>query len=175
MRLPIRPTKEQVTYFATPNVKEFSPSNFPVFIHYWKTGENTYGIPVFGVMGTKAGLHDAGKVVDPDTRTFEPDVETRDKLVTCLQKAMPDFLGPVMYTKTCLYANTPDEDFILDSLPDHPHVFVFVGAGHSYKWASFMGLALSQLALTGKSSYDLDGFKLRKGVSIERIPSGAKL
>jgi len=169
MRIPVNVTKEQVTFFATPHIKKFTPNNFPVWIHYTKTGENTYGIPVFGVMGTKAGIHQGGKTVDPDTRTFEPDVEARDTLVKLLQKSIPDSLGPIMYTKSCLYSNTPDGDFILDTLPGFPQISVFVGAGHAYKWASFMGLALSQIALTGSSKYDLTGFKFREKVQVEYL------
>jgi len=53
---------------------------------------------------------------------------------------------------------------------------VFVGAGHAYKWASFIGLALSQLALTGKTAYDLNAFKLRPGVQVEPLQNNkAKL
>jgi len=74
-----------------------------------------------------------------------------------------------MYTKTCLYSNTPDGDFILDTLPGFPQISVFIGAGHAYKWASFLGMALSQIALTGHSKYDLSGFKFREGVQPERL------
>jgi len=174
MKLPINVTKEQVTFFATPHIRKFTPTNFPVFIHYTKTGKEVYGFPVFGEMGTKAGLHLGGKTVDPDTRTFEPDFEARETLIKCLQETMPEFLGPTMYTKTCLYSNTPDGDFILDTLPGFPHISVFVGDGHAYKWASFLGLALSQIALTGNSKYALSGFKFREGVQPELLLDAEK-
>ncbi len=70
--LPVKTTKEQVTYYATPHLRDFSLKNFPIWIAYDGAGKETtgeyYGFPVYGEMGTKAGMHLGGKEVDPDKR-----------------------------------------------------------------------------------------------------------
>ena len=70
--LPVKTTKEQVTYYATPHLRDFSLKSFPIWIAYDGDGKETtgeyYGFPVYGEMGTKAGMHLGGKEVDPDKR-----------------------------------------------------------------------------------------------------------
>jgi sarcosine oxidase len=56
----------------------------------------------------------------------------------------------------------PDRDFVLDSLPEHPNVFVAIGAGHAYKFASFLGQILSELALDGQTRHDIAAFTTRR-------------
>ena len=51
-RLPLTVTQEQVTYYATPNLREFAPKNFPVFM--WHGAYNFYGFPVYGEGGDQA-------------------------------------------------------------------------------------------------------------------------
>jgi len=71
--LPITLTQEQVTYFATPNVREFTPERFTVFGLIAEDGRVYYGIPVYGEVAVKAGLDGAGPVVTPQTRTDAAD------------------------------------------------------------------------------------------------------
>src|SRR5262249_39382076 len=46
LQLPLTITQEQVTYFATPNLSEFSPERFPIWI--WMDDPSFYGFPVYG-------------------------------------------------------------------------------------------------------------------------------
>jgi sarcosine oxidase len=45
-------------------------------------------------------------------------------------------VGPLMYTKTCLYTMTLDRNFIVDDLSSKgmPQIIVCCGAGHVYKY-----------------------------------------
>ncbi len=61
--LPITLTQEQVTYFATPNVRAFTPEQFTVFGLIAEDGLLYYGIPVYGEVAVKAGLDGAGPIV----------------------------------------------------------------------------------------------------------------
>jgi hypothetical protein len=47
LEVPIKTTKEQITYWATPNLREFSPSRFPVWISV-EEKDCYYGFPVYG-------------------------------------------------------------------------------------------------------------------------------
>ena len=65
------------------------------------------------------------------------------------------------YAKVCLYANTPNEDFILDAIPGLPHTFVVGGlSGHGFKFTPLLGQILADLAIGGTVRYDLSRFSL---------------
>ena len=160
VELPITCTQEQVTYFRAPRLEEFSPERFPIWI--WHGGlENTYyGLPVYGTPGTKAGQDVGGDVVTVDTRTFEPNPRILTNLRGFLERYIPGSLGPQLYTKTCLYDMPPDREFVLGTLPNVPQISVFNGAGHGFKFASLAGRILSELAIYGRTRYEIEPFRL---------------
>jgi sarcosine oxidase len=158
--IPLTVTQEQVTYYATPNLKEFSPERFPVFM--WHGKDNFYGFPVYGEVATKLGQHMGGlaKPVTAESRTFEPDPVRIRRYRDFLSRHIPGFLGPELYTKTCLYTIPPDQNFVIDALPEYPHISVAVGAGHAYKFAGLIGRILAELTLDGASSFPIGAFRL---------------
>jgi sarcosine oxidase len=158
--LPITTTQEQVTYYATPHTREFIIGRFPIF--EWKHDENIFGFPLYNEVATKAAIDASGPVVTPATRTFTPDATREARLYDFLARRIPRFVGPTLYTKTSLYALTPDRGFVLDALPQHPNIFVFVGAGHGYKFAGLAGRILSELALDGVTQYDIEAFSIHR-------------
>jgi sarcosine oxidase len=63
--------------------------------------------------------------------------------------------------RACLFTNTPDEHFIIDTLPDAPDVVVASPcSGHGYKFASAMGEILADMAMERRPAFDLTLFKL---------------
>lgn len=156
--LPLTVTQEQVTYYATPNLLDFAPGTFPVFM--WHGADNFYGFPVYGEVATKLGQHMGGPEVTADSRTFEPDPLRRKVQEEFLAEHLPGFGGPELYTKTCLYTIPPDQHFVIDTLPEAPRVVVAVGAGHAFKFASLIGRILADLALTGATSHPIDTFAI---------------
>lgn len=164
-RLPLTVTQEQVTYYSTPNLREFSPERFPVFM--WHGAHNYYGFPVYGEVATKLGEHMGGHEVTADTRDFEPDPERQRRYREFLEERAPGFLGPELYTKTCLYTVPPDQNFVLDTLDEHTQISVAVGAGHAYKFAALIGEILCELALDGGSSYPIDSFSTSRPAIID--------
>lgn len=162
LQLPLEITKEQVTYFASPDVAQFSPQRFPVWI--WMDDPSFYGMPVFGEQGPKVAQDAGGRPVDPDTRGFEPDAENFARVVAFLERYLPSVLGPVIYTKTCLYTLPPDRDFIVDRLPNHPNVSLAIGAGHAFKFASVLGKILADLAVAGQTDANIGAFGFQRPI-----------
>jgi sarcosine oxidase len=159
-KLPLTVTEEQVTYFSTPHIQDFTPERFPVWISH---GEHTfYGFPVYGEVATKAGQDIGGDVVTVDTRKMAPNPRPLENLTQFLEWRIPDFLGPVLYTKPCLYTLPPDRNFILDRLPEYPHVSLVIGAGHAFKFASLFGRILSDLAVDEQTVFPIDLFSLTR-------------
>jgi sarcosine oxidase len=162
VQLPLRVTKEQVTYFATPHADRFAPDRFPIWI--WMDDPCFYGFPVFGEAGPKAGQDAGGEEVTADTRTFDPDQAALKRVTAFLERHIPTALGPIIYTKTCLYTLTPDRDFVIDTVPGHPEVTIAIGGGHGFKFASLVGQILSELAIDGRSDRDLSPFKIDRPI-----------
>jgi sarcosine oxidase len=162
MELPLRVTQEQVTYLAAPRLEDFHPDRFPIWI--WMDDPCFYGFPVFGEPGPKVGQDAGGKETTGDTRTFDPDPEALDRVLRFLERHLPGALGPIIYTRTCLYTLTPDRDFVLDVLPEHPEIAVAIGGGHGFKFASLVGQILSELAIDAKSPRDLAPFRIDRPI-----------
>jgi sarcosine oxidase len=160
--IPLTVTQEQVTFFATPNLRDFAPDRFPIWIWHGGDGGYFYGFPVYGEIATKAGEDVGGDVVTPETRTYTPNPRPHDRLVRFLEERIPGSLGPELYTKTCLYTMTPDRNFVLDRLPEHPQVSVGLGAAHGFKFSCLLGQILADLAVEGETRYPIAPFTLNR-------------
>ena len=162
VQLPLTVTQEQVTYFATARPADFQPGRFPIWI--WMDDPCFYGFPVFGEPGPKVGQDAGGREVTADTRTFDPDKAALGRVQDFLGKYIPSALGPIIYTKTCLYTLTPDRDFVLDAVPGHPNAVVAIGGGHGFKFASLIGRILSELAIDGSTERNLEPFRIDRAI-----------
>ena len=162
LQLPLTVTQEQVTYFAAPRPADFQPGRFPIWI--WMDDPCFYGFPIFGEKGPKAGQDAGGREVTADTRTFEPDQAALGRVQDFLGKYIPSALGPIIYTKTCLYTLTPDRDFVLDTIPGHPDAVVAIGGGHGFKFASLIGRTLSELVMDGSTERNLEPFRIERAI-----------
>ena len=154
---PIRLTQEQVTYYATPNLAEFAPGRFPIWI--WHGEEEYYGFPVYGEVATKAALDLGGPTVGLDERSWEPDAERTGRVTRFLDTILPGYTGPELYTRCCLYDMPPDRDFVIDRLGEHRNVAVCIGAGHAAKFAGLMGRILAELTTEGATRYPIEAFR----------------
>ncbi|HVA34149.1 MAG TPA: N-methyl-L-tryptophan oxidase [Candidatus Baltobacteraceae bacterium] len=161
--VPLEVTKEQAMYFRPRRLESFEFGRFPVWI--WMDDPSFYGFPVFGESCAVKVTQDAGgKPVDPDTRGFDEDPEITQRVASFLARHLPDALGTKHLVKTCLYTLTPDRDFVIDRLPQHPEVSIAIGAGHAFKFASVIGRILSDLALSGRTPNDIGDFKLDRPI-----------
>jgi sarcosine oxidase len=156
--LRLRVTQEQVTYYRTPNLRDFAIGRFPTWV--WEGSDLLYGFPVYGEVATKVAIDAGGHDVTAGTRTFDADPERERRQHAWLERHLPAALGPILYTKTCLYDMPPDRNFVLDRLPEHPQILVASGAGHAYKFAALIGRIMSELAIDGATSLPIDAFSI---------------
>ncbi|HEX5591578.1 MAG TPA: N-methyl-L-tryptophan oxidase [Candidatus Limnocylindrales bacterium] len=172
-QLPLTVTREQVTYFACPDPAAFAPDRFPIWI--WMDEPAFYGFPTYGEAGPKAAQDVGGRVIELADRTFEVDAEAHARLVAFLERHLPGAVGPDILTKTCIYTLTPERDFVVDRLPDHPGVVLALGAGHGYKFASVLGRILVELALDGDSpsAGEIEAFRVDRSVLLESNPASS--
>ncbi len=162
--IPIKITKqEQLFLRPLASRGRYRPEHFPVFASL--TG-GFYGFPVHIQGFIKIGCHKKGPVVkaaDPDDlRTSTPKFEKSCRKF--LKAFIPeladfeDFEGHV-----CWYDNTPDDDFIMDRLPDAPNAYVAAGfSGHGFKFGPIVGKSMAELVVGGKSELNLHRFRITR-------------
>ena len=139
----------------------YTPEVFPVFNAYFDEGRY-YGFPVFGIPGFKVGrYHHLEEIIDLDSAIKTVNGEDEALLRSAVEKYFPKANGTTMTLKTCMFTNTPDEHFIVDSLPGNTQVVVAAGfSGHGFKFASVIGEILSDLAIKGETEHDIDLLKI---------------
>ena len=169
-RLPLTITREQVTYYRSRNPADFAPDRFPVWI--WMDEPSFYGFPTYGEAGPKAAEDVGGQPTTARERTFEPDRAAGARLDAFMAAHLPGSVGPEIVTKTCLYTLTPDRDFVVDRLPDHPAVWVALGAAHAFKFSSVLGRILSELVVDGAtpSAGELERFRIDRPILLAADP-----
>jgi len=159
VQIPLKITR-QVYFHLLPkeaNDPQFAPGAFPVWID---ASTLFYGFPHLGdVPGVKLAQHTHGAEVHPDrvNRTITPD-DVRPTLEFAAER-FPRLSQTVVYEKVCLYSNTPDEDFVIDAIPNLPNAFVFSAcSGHGFKFTPLMGEIAARLATEQETGYDLTRF-----------------
>jgi sarcosine oxidase len=166
--LPLTVTREQVTYFAPAAPELFAADRLPVWI--WMDDPSFYGFPTYAEGGhgalVKAAQDVGGAVTSAEDRSFETDPAALDLLRDFMRGLLPG-VGAPAHTVTCLYTLTPDRDFVVGALPDHPAVLVGLGAGHAFKFAPTLGRVLAELALEGSTSSDLAAFAADRPALVE--------
>jgi N-methyl-L-tryptophan oxidase len=162
--IPLKITKQDQLFLRPlSNRGRYRPEHFPVFA---SLPQGFYGFPVHIQGFIKIGDHRKGPVVkkvDPEQlRALSPKFEKACRKF--LKKNIPeladfeDFEGHV-----CWYDNTPDDDFIMDRLPDAPNGFVACGfSGHGFKFAPVVGKSMAELMVTGKPELNLHRFRLTR-------------
>lgn len=150
-------SQEQVQYFAAPDLDLFHPDRFPIWV--WHGDQDLYGFPVYGEPAVKAARDMTGRFVTPQTRSFVPDPAEAEYVRSFLQQRLPGAVGPVHLAKTCVYDLPRDRDLVIGPVPEHPRVFIAIGAGHAGKFASLIGAVLADLATEGHTAYPISAFR----------------
>ena len=163
LELPLEVTRQQVVYYRPADAASFQLDRFPVFGDItW--GEVFYGFPEFGLEGVKVARDGLGlDVVDPDTCDRTPDQSYIEHLRAFLQERIPAAAGAALEAHVCLYTETPDRDFIIDTHPQCSELILAAGfSGHGFKFCALMGRILAQMALENGTEFDISPFSLAR-------------
>ena len=156
------PQRRVLLWAGTQTPQLFTPDALPIFILDAEEGL-FYGFPEYGIPGLKIGeMRQDSRVVDPDDwdrSRIEPGDEAL--LRSALSRYLPLANGPALSLKTCMFTMTPDEHFIIDTLPDVPQVVVVSPcSGHGFKFSVVVGEIAADLALDGATSHDIEMFRM---------------
>jgi monomeric sarcosine oxidase len=159
LRLPLTANRQQVVYVGG-LPESFAPGPFPVFLNL---DHDFYGFPLDSEGLLKASIHLPGPVIDPNVPQ-SPDPNFTEHVQDLLRKYIPEAgRGPVVLERMCMYAMTPDEDFILDQFPGRANLYIGAGfSGHGFKFAPLIGEMLAALCLGEEPEFSLDPFAIAR-------------
>lgn len=155
--VPLRIEQQQVLYLRVRDGRLHAPERMPVFID--RRG-GIYGFPLFDrPHALKVSDHQGAPTVTLETRTFDTHAERAAETVRRATALLPGVSGDVTEAQTCLYTKTPDEHFVLDRLPGHPHAVVMAGfSGHGFKFGAVLGDVAVALLDGEDDAFDLSLF-----------------
>ena len=164
IHLPVQMTRQYLLYFDGLPPSSFAVNAFPAFIT-----EDLYGFPMHPVPGGngyyrfKAASHTFGPPVDPD------DIRTPDEVIIArtirhLREVLPALRqAHLAHVDSCMYDVSPDEDFILDHLPDDPRIVFATGlSGHGFKFGPLLGELLSSMLYDTAPAVSLKRFSVAR-------------
>ncbi|HYW30405.1 MAG TPA: N-methyl-L-tryptophan oxidase [Gemmatimonas sp.] len=152
----------QLWFEPKQNAELFQPARMPVFIWEHAPGVAWYGIPS-ALHGTKLALHHTGQYGSADTVSREVHDADVAPVRALIRRHLPDADGALLESAVCLYTNTPDEHFLIDTLPDAPEVtIVSACSGHGFKFSSAIGELVADLTLDGGSAFDITPFRMAR-------------
>ncbi|MCX5658709.1 MAG: N-methyl-L-tryptophan oxidase [Planctomycetota bacterium] len=123
-----------------------------------------YGLPMMTENpGFKVALHRAMTPTDPDRVARDPQPGDLETFRPMLREIVPDGDGPLLALRVCLYTNSPDKHFILDTHPAHPNVALACGfSGHGFKFSAVVGEIMADLAQHGKARLPIEFLGLKR-------------
>jgi len=121
-----------------------------------------YGFPIYGNPGFKIGrYHHLEETIDPLEPLRPADLADEEILRAFVSRYTPAANGPVLALRTCIFTNSPDEHFIIDTLTDDERIIMASPcSGHGYKFCSVVGEILADLAIDGSTSHNISLFAL---------------
>ena len=153
------PERQVLGWFAPKRPELFTLDRFPVANVLTDHG-HFYPFPQWGAPGFKIGLyHHLHQSGDIDALDRTPNAEDEAVLRVALREYFPEADGPTLRLATCFFTNTPDEHFVIDTLPGFEAViYASPCSGHGFKFASVVGEILADLAIDGGTRHDLSLF-----------------
>jgi sarcosine oxidase len=125
-------------------------------------GRIFYSTPDVG-HGVKVGYHHGGETGAPDSIRRDVSPNEADEARALLDRLCPPAAGKVTASLVCLYTNTPDQHFLIDTHPGHGNVHVVSAcSGHGFKFSAAIGEAVADAVERKPPRVDLTPFRLRR-------------
>lgn len=158
--LPVQPVRKIFAWFQADG-RYSTKNNFPAFTGEMPNGDQYYGFPAED-NELKIGKHNGGQIIQSEEERTPFGSVTTDgsEAFGFLRQFLPG-IGGCLHGAACTYDNTPDEDFIIDTLPGHPDTLLVTGlSGHGFKFAPVLGEIAAQFAQGKTPEFDLAPFAL---------------
>ena len=157
--LPLVVTRQTMHWLAAPSdARVVRPEMLPVALIEHDDGRIFYTMPDVGD-GVKAAIHHEGGAVDAtsvDRGVHASDTQVVEDLVA---RFLPGAAASIRESAVCLYTNTPDHHFVIDTGEGMQDVVVVSAcSGHGFKFASAIGDIAARMALGESALMDISHF-----------------
>lgn len=163
--LPIQPVRKVFAWYQADG--RYSIKNkFPAFTGELPNGDQYYGFPAENDE-LKIGKHNGGQLIHSEAErkpfaSIASIASDGSEAFPFLRNVLPG-VGCCLHGAACTYDNSPDEDFIIDTLPGHDNTLIVTGlSGHGFKFASVLGEIAADFAQEKPSAFDLTPFRLSR-------------
>ena len=145
--IPLRVLHKHLYWYETINNSYREIDGFPCFFYETPAG-HFYGFPERDSLGLKIAKHSGGEEVDSAIDGLHiKNAEDQSAVETFLSNNLPNVSRRLTHWTGCYYTMTPDENFIVDTLPNVPQVTMVAGlSGHGFKFTSVLGELAADLA-----------------------------
>ncbi len=159
----LRVMRQVALWHETSRPELFRRDRFPLFIAETPAGY-FYGIPAVDLRGVKVARHyGADELLDPQQIERQISEADHAPVRQFLNDYLPAADGRCSEASVCIYTLTPDRHFLIDRHPTIEGVTFAAGfSGHGFKFAPVVGEILADLALTGRSDWPIERFRLRQ-------------
>ena len=170
---PFKIRRQMLFWFAPKGqIAPFQLGNFPIYI--WELQgrpQAIYGFPA--IDGEQGGIKVATQQYETETTPDDVDRTVSDAekraMYDYIAPYLPGFSGKCVKAVVCLYTQTPDAEFVIDTHPEMPRVIVASPcSGHGFKHSAAIGEALAEIVVDGKSRLDLSAFTFSRLMSRDR-------
>ncbi len=157
-------TRQLTVWISPTSMDAYAPRVFPTWALALNDDSLYYGFPALVERpGLKVAHHRRGPETDPDHVNRDVDPNEVGDLLEGVTRLLPELSGPILSMDVCLYTNSPDGHFIIDTHPEHDSVVMACGfSGHGFKFAPVIGEALADLAQYGKTSLPIQFLGLKR-------------
>lgn len=163
MKIAVQASRRTIAWFNS-NDLLYKADTFPGFFGDLPSGV-FYGFPSIDGAGLKVGRYDNGDDAEPEyiNREFGVYDKDEDDVRGFLDEYMAEANGRINAGKTCMFTNTPDENFVIDLHPEHSHIAIAAGfSGHGYKFSTAVGEILIELVTDGETKQDISLFSAER-------------
>lgn len=163
--LKIQPSRRTIAWFeADDNL--YSSEHFPGFIGRSRNG-SYYGFSSIDGTGVKIGRYDGSDEDDTEPEGMDRNFGSFEKDEAYLREFLSAHMrganGKLNKGLSCIFTNTPDEDFIIDQHPEYDNIYVAGGfSGHGFKYVPVVGEILTDLVTKGETGHDISSFSITR-------------
>ncbi|CAN5452468.1 N-methyl-L-tryptophan oxidase [soil metagenome] len=150
--------ERQVLYWLDPVGGTTPFVDQPIFIDENALGQQIYGFPAIDGPGggVKVAFFRKGRECTPETIDRVVHDQEIAEMRVRVGELLPALDGPCVHSATCMYSNTPDQNFVIARHPDSVNVTVACGfSGHGFKFVPIVGEILADLAMTGTTAHPI--------------------
>lgn len=145
--VPLQVLRKQQYWFPTRDTSFQLEAGFPCFF-YETPADFFYGFPQLDDGGMKVARHSGGIPISTPSDSDDTDEVDLNLVQEFIAAYLPALEAKPSHRSGCYYTVTPDEHFVIDTLPQDERVVVIAGlSGHGFKFTSVLGELAAKLTV----------------------------